>query len=211
MSYIDSDVDTSTFSSHSISVSGINLKVHGLNELKNLIFSFSAVVILMIPNSTIEFLTDYNYLYGFLPHLGTQEDMKPLSNTIVSHIHSHAFPCTFPILTVTLDHRNHGSRLTDVTQNHGWKEKDILSNTDLLNPNHATDMYCIQLGTALDVLLLIDLLPLYLQTLVRKVASHATTAIKWKWGVVGVSLGGHSTLLAVFNGRVAPLLSCMEA
>jgi hypothetical protein len=72
-----------------------------------------------------------------------------------------------------IDQRNHGERLLDQDQNRG-KE----------NPNHAKDMYAIQLGTAWDVSYLTQTIPLYIPTIRR-------------WGVVGFSLGGHASLLSL--------------
>jgi hypothetical protein len=69
--------------------------------------------------------------------------------------------------------RNHGTRMVSDIQNHG-KQK---------NPNHPMDMYSIQYGTALDISYLIDTIPLYFD-------------IK-RFAVMGFSLGGHATLLAL--------------
>ncbi|KAJ3009209.1 hypothetical protein HKX48_008092 [Thoreauomyces humboldtii] len=81
-------------------------------------------------------------------------------------------------VVVSFDQRNHGTRLLQPVQNESWGKG---------NPNHAWDMYALQQGTACDASFLIDHLPGYLG---RDVTS---------WGVFGVSLGGHATLLALAN------------
>ncbi|KAJ3091799.1 hypothetical protein HK102_013390 [Quaeritorhiza haematococci] len=82
------------------------------------------------------------------------------------------------LLVFAFDQRNHGTRLLDEKANFSWREG---------NETHAMDMYSIQLGTARDVSFLIDTLPMFLEFRPRK------------WGCIGVSLGGHATLLAVAN------------
>ncbi|TIA88526.1 hypothetical protein E3P99_02557 [Wallemia hederae] len=56
------------------------------------------------------------------------------------------------LILVSLDHRNHGSRLIDKLHNKGWPD----------NANHFMDMFAIQQGTSRDVSYLIDYLPAYL-------------------------------------------------
>lgn len=88
-----------------------------------------------------------------------------------------------------IDHRNHGERLLDQLQNEG-KDK---------NPKHAIDMYSIQLGTAQDLGFLIEVLPLYISGL-----GYSST----RWGVLGFSLGGHSSLLAA--SQIERLTVCVS-
>ncbi|KAH7102882.1 hypothetical protein BKA62DRAFT_699064 [Auriculariales sp. MPI-PUGE-AT-0066] len=75
--------------------------------------------------------------------------------------------------------RNHGSRILDAKANDAWdktKEKD--------NVRHA-ELNLLSAGTARDVSFVIDFLPAYLfPSGERRIV---------QWGVVGVSLGGHSS------------------
>jgi len=80
------------------------------------------------------------------------------------------------VVAVTFDHRNHGKRVIDPLQNANLS----------LNPNHVTDMYAMQLGSARDVTFLVDILP------IKYNLTHAS-----KFGVVGISLGAHSSLLVM--------------
>ncbi|KAF8550163.1 alpha/beta-hydrolase [Imleria badia] len=88
------------------------------------------------------------------------------------------------LIIITYDHRNHGKRLVDPLRNEGW-HKDPTRN----NPQHAVDMYTIQTGTAHDLTFLIDHIPAYLYPQVERNIVE--------WGVAGISLGGHSTWIAL--------------
>ncbi|KAF4574275.1 hypothetical protein EYR36_005608 [Pleurotus pulmonarius] len=81
---------------------------------------------------------------------------------------------------VAIDLRNHGRRLVDEQANMSWSEG---------NPNHALDMYGIQLGTQRDLSHLIDFLPSYLFPSGERIIEQ--------WGVAGISLGGHTAWLAL--------------
>jgi hypothetical protein len=61
------------------------------------------------------------------------------------------------------------------------------------NVSHAVDMYSIQVGTARDVSFLIDFLP----SVVFPKGERTVT----DWFIAGISLGGHSTWLAMAHGE----------
>ncbi|MBW0548067.1 hypothetical protein O181_087782 [Austropuccinia psidii MF-1] len=88
------------------------------------------------------------------------------------------------LILVTFDHRNHGHRLIKSIANQAW---------DQGNHSHALDMYSIQLGTAQDVSFLIDFLPAYLFPSDQRKISN--------WGLIGISLGAHSTWLAAAHDK----------
>ncbi|KAF8806085.1 alpha/beta-hydrolase [Phlegmacium glaucopus] len=98
---------------------------------------------------------------------------------------------------VTLDHRNHGQRLLDAKANNAWTET-------VSNNLHAMDMYSIQTGTAQDVSFLIDFIPAYF-------FPHDDCKVD-TWGVAGISLGGHSTWIALSTDpRITlgiPIIGC---
>ena len=103
----------------------------------------------------------------FLLHGRTSKrhDLKSIAQGIVKR-GSH-------IVVFSIDQRNHGSRLVDKLRNETWSNG---------NPTHHLDMWSIQLGTMKDVEFLIEMFPLY------------GYALK-EWGVCGISLGGHVSLL----------------
>jgi len=82
------------------------------------------------------------------------------------------------LISIAFDQRNHGTRVVDKAKNGGWE-----------SPTHVIDMYSTQLGTTHDISYLIDLLPAVLG---KRPLSY---------GVVGVSLGGHVTLLSMANEK----------
>lgn len=88
------------------------------------------------------------------------------------------------LIVVAFDHRNHGTRLVDQQRNLAWS-KDPAKNND----QHAVDMYTIQTGSAEDVSFLINHLSSFLYP------SGERTIVEW--GIAGVSLGGHSTWIAL--------------
>ncbi|KAL1659443.1 Alpha/Beta hydrolase protein [Schizophyllum commune] len=105
------------------------------------------------------------------------------------------------LFVITLDQRNHGARLIDPRANKGWS-----SNPAEHNPRHALDQYAIFDGTAHDVFHLMNYLPAFLfPNDERKITEY---------GYSGISLGGHSTWLAVANDpRLTigiPIIGCPD-
>ncbi|GJJ08657.1 hypothetical protein Clacol_002876 [Clathrus columnatus] len=124
---------------------------------------------------------------------GSASDLDSLVSNIFEHIASYGSSDT----ELLVDHRNHGTRLVDAIGNKDWKEN---------NEKHAIDMYAIQVGTASDVSTLIDFLPSYLfPNDERKI--H-------EWLLSGISLGGHSTWIALKNDpriRIGiPIIGCPD-
>ena len=76
-------------------------------------------------------------------------------------------------IAIAIEQRNHGRRLVDGRVNGDW------------SLSHAADMYGVFLGTASDVVTLIDMLPARLGLTSDRI------------GMTGVSLGGHATLMAM--------------
>lgn len=94
-----------------------------------------------------------------------------------------------PLIVVTLDQRNHGSRQADSIRNLAWREvpgSDPTGppGTELTNPSHALDMISTFTGTASDVSHLVDFLP----SLLFPHDEHTVA----RWIALGISLGGHA-------------------
>lgn len=90
------------------------------------------------------------------------------------------------LIVVTFDHENHGSRLKDKTLNYSWK-KDSKRH----NPNHAMDQWRMMQAAAQTVTGLMDVLESHLFD--RPVVDI--------WGVLGFSMGAHSSYLVAANGK----------
>ncbi|KAI9221399.1 Alpha/Beta hydrolase protein [Blastocladiella britannica] len=112
---------------------------------------------------------------------GSQRDMAPVARALAT-----LASATLPIVAVTFDQRNHGGRMVREDANNGWPTDPA---RDDGNQMFAFDMYSIQQGTATDVSFLVDHLPARL--------GFDTFADPTEWGVIGFSLGGHASLLAV--------------
>jgi len=108
------------------------------------------------------------------------------------------------LIVVTLDQRNHGTRLLNAKQNDMWNRND----PEKHNETHAVDMYAIQVGTARDISYLIDFLPAYL------FPYGLGPGHEIEWLIAGVSLGGHATWLVLRNEpRVnigIPIIGCAD-
>ncbi|THH16654.1 hypothetical protein EW146_g4015 [Bondarzewia mesenterica] len=122
-------------------------------------------------------------------------------------------------IVIGFDHRNHGHRLVDPLGNKSWKA-DQEANEH--NARHAqvshfltplpqsaevrTQVTEFHSGTARDISFLIDFLPSYL------FPNDENTIVTW--AVAGISLGGHSTWLALRNDpRIAigvPVIGCPD-
>ena len=93
---------------------------------------------------------------------------------MVSHCHDYCRDLAgMGFIAIALEQRNHGRRLIDKQVNGGW------------SPTHAADMYGVFLGTAMDVVTILDMMPARL--------GFTTDRI----GMTGGSLGGHATLMAM--------------
>mmetsp|Transcript_7798 Transcript_7798/g.9384 ORF Transcript_7798/g.9384 Transcript_7798/m.9384 type:complete len:289 (-) Transcript_7798:798-1664(-) len=81
-------------------------------------------------------------------------------------------------IAVTFDNPNHGLRKIDGAQNNSWVKG---------NQTHSVDMYAQILQTISEVSLMIDFLP------------HKIGVMCSSVGVLGISQGGHATLIALAN------------
>ncbi|KAG0700571.1 hypothetical protein DFH29DRAFT_1054639, partial [Suillus ampliporus] len=105
------------------------------------------------------------------------------------------------LIVVAFDHRNHGRRLVDKQRKFQWS-KDPKKNND----QHAVDLYTIQTGLAQDASFLIEHLPSFLYP------SRERTIVEW--GMSGISVGGHSTWIALSReSRLKigiPIIACPD-
>jgi len=122
--------------------------------------------------------------------LGSVQDVYDYCRDLVQDSHC--------LLVVALDQRNHGKRVVDLKCNEGW-----VNRIEPSNKHHAIDMYANQLGTAKDISLLMDFLPAKL---------GLTSSKEIRFGVTGISLGGHASLLTMAIDRrisvCASLIGC---
>ncbi|EPQ54128.1 hypothetical protein GLOTRDRAFT_78065 [Gloeophyllum trabeum ATCC 11539] len=141
------------------------------------------------------------FLHG---RLGSAVGLEPHVQTLFQELHHlrETNANLHPLIIVTFDQRNHGTRLADPKANEAWNKKDLESH----NERHAIDMYSIQTGTARDVTFLIDFLPAYIFPREERTIAD--------WAVAGISFGGHSTWIALKSDkRIStgiPIIGCPD-
>jgi pimeloyl-ACP methyl ester carboxylesterase len=113
------------------------------------------------------------------PRLGQQESMNGIANTMINEWNGRTRNLqtknTPGLIAVSLDQRNHGSRMVDPIANADWRSGD---------EQHAQDMFSAYHGTQLDTSQLITYLPAYIfPRNEHAIVDHM---------VLGISLGGHS-------------------
>lgn len=127
------------------------------------------------------------FLHG---RTGSAKQLEPLTKSLLDAIAKQGEgrgpnSSSTDLVLVTLDHRNHGTRLVSEVSNYAWKGEPHE------NPRHGIDMYSVQLGTARDISFLVDVLPAYLFPNGERTVAN--------WAICGISLGGHSTWLTLRN------------
>ncbi|KAG0165343.1 hypothetical protein DFQ28_008925 [Apophysomyces sp. BC1034] len=90
------------------------------------------------------------------------------------------------LIVVAFDHVNHGTRLVNKRANFGWKQEPQE------NPTHAFDMWSMVQGSSATVSTLIDVLEYY----IFEPQEQSRVEV---WGVIGFSLGGHTSLITAAN------------
>ncbi|ORY75759.1 Alpha/Beta hydrolase protein [Protomyces lactucae-debilis] len=138
-------------------------------------------------------LTILFFLHG---RLGQYQDNLRHFQSILTHHAHHKRQCDSSLMLCSFDQRNHGHRHVSERANTTWQDTPG-------NPLHAQDMHAIQVGTARDVVLLMDYLPAYLTTHTIK-----------RYLCAGISLGGHATWLALqLDTRLIagiPIIGCPD-
>ncbi|OZJ02745.1 hypothetical protein BZG36_04665 [Bifiguratus adelaidae] len=117
----------------------------------------------------------------FIMHgrMGSAQGLEPFCTALTKT----KAPSSEYLVLIAFDHPNHGSRLLDKKYNLTWAEG---------NDTHGLDMWATQYSTAADVSHLIDVVPGYL-------FPNFDRNPVVRWGVCGISLGGHSTYLAMIR------------
>jgi len=141
-----------------LTIAGLHCTIHGLTNLS--------------PSQSSP-ITIISLLH---PRLEAQSYMFPIAAHVLSQLPAGT------ALTLSLDHRNHGTRLADAAQNNAWRQG---------NPTHAVDMFGTYQGTASDLSQVLDYLPSYLFPRGERRIGRCV--------VVGVSLGGHSAWLSLLH------------
>ncbi|KAF4614061.1 hypothetical protein D9613_007674 [Agrocybe pediades] len=120
-------------------------------------------------------------------------------DSMAKSIHEHGTKKSrLDLFIVTLDHRNHGNRIVESVANNTWTEEKN-------NVKHALDMYSIQSRSS-------STLPwfYFMQSYLFPMNERRIEA----WGIAGISLGGHSTWIALAqDARITvgiPIIGCPD-
>ncbi|KAI7856401.1 hypothetical protein BDC45DRAFT_437620 [Circinella umbellata] len=122
-------------------------------------------------------------LHGRLQNMSKMEDICQAlcslnNNTTERHL-----------IVITFDHPNHGGRLVHKLGNQDWGKNGQG------NPFHAQDMWHMYNESSNTVSSLIDIVEDYLFGPTQQSRVQV-------WGVMGFSMGGHSTFVAAANGKI---------
>ena len=190
---------TAEISVHTYCIAGIQVHIYGLNQLRAL----------LDPNSSC--LTSLSILHTLHPRLQTHAYMAPIIRKCLS---DHYYPggstntanaITSGLLGVSFDQRNHGTREVSPLANYTFTSpRPPHPHAHDPNPTHAMDMLGIYAGTTLDLGLIIDLLPSYLEFHYNPPSSTAAAPYIslpqiTQHIALGVSLGGHAAYLAALH------------
>jgi dienelactone hydrolase len=158
-----------------LTIAGLHCTIHGLTNPSTTTPSPSPITIISLLH----------------PRLEAQSYMSPIAAHILSQLPAGT------ALTLSLDHRNHGTRLADAAQNNAWRQG---------NPTHAVDMFSTYQGTTSDLTQVLDYLPSYLFPRGERRIGRCV--------VVGVSLGGHSAWLSLLHdakvSAAAVVIGCAD-
>lgn len=183
------EFDASSYSKDEYLIGGITTYVYNASQLTpyiNLVnekFSKHAG----ITDRSILEQVPVKFLYLIHQRGGDYTFTESAAYTILKQYYQKASDKEVPLVCVTFDNRNHGARLVDDVRNRGWK----------VNDTHGVDMMSIVDGNVADLKLVMDHLPGYLNLEARlspQLKQAHNTVIKYRNGIGGYSLGGHTVI-----------------
>ncbi|RPB21262.1 hypothetical protein L211DRAFT_851626 [Terfezia boudieri ATCC MYA-4762] len=194
---MDAAAAPSDISAHTYCISGIQVHVYGLDQLRALLDPPSS------SSSPSSRLTSLSILHTLHPRLQTHAYMAPIIRQCLDdHYQPHA-ATTSGLLGISFDQRNHGAREVSPLANYAFTSPRLPHpHAHEPNPTHAMDMLGIYAGTTLDLGLIIDLLPSYLEFHFNPpstTAPYIPLPPITQHIALGVSLGGHAAYLAALH------------
>lgn len=177
---------------HTYCISGIQVHIYGLDQLRPLLSPSPCLASLAV-------------LHTLHPRLQTHAYMAPIiRHCLADHYHLPGATPTSGLLAISFDQRNHGTREVSPLANLAFSSPPPphpLAHQP--NPTHAMDMLGIYAGTTLDLGLIIDLLPSYLEFHYNPPSAapdaHIPLPPITQQIALGVSLGGHAAYLAALH------------
>ncbi|KAI5955735.1 hypothetical protein KGF54_001237 [Candida jiufengensis] len=200
------DYNKDSFSKVTYNIGGIDTHVYNSDILTPYIESFNNE--LQHPTHEIPI----NVLYLLHQRQGDYKYTESIAYNILEQFYSKKSNLEtgdIPLICVTFDLRNHGSREIDSLKNHGWDK----------NKTHGVDMISSIMGNVIDLKLIIDFLPTYLNldSLLNLDFKQRNTHYKIKFEniISGYSLGAHTifrfineypNLIKIIN----PVVGCID-
>lgn len=170
---IQFDVDLSKFSKKEFNIGGISTYVYNSEAIAPYVKSLG-------PNPDLDSI-QLNFLYLIHHRSGNYVYTEATGIKILENL---KLDSSVPVIPVTFDIRNHGSRVVDVLKNSSWKSG---------NDTHGLDMIsCIQ-GTIYDLKLIMEFLPSYLNLDSLRGKQMREKGLKFKYFniLAGYSVGAH--------------------
>lgn len=127
---------------------------------------------------------DVNVLYLIHQRGGDYTYMEAIAQRVIEQVEN---KLDAPTIAVTFDIRNHGQRLVDELKNHSWRSG---------NDTHALDMISCIRGTELDLKLVMEYLPGYLdlEGKLHEDLKDADVKIRYRNILSGYSMGAHTVI-----------------
>lgn len=168
--------DPDLFSKTEIIIGGIRVFVYNTEKLHQYVKNFDSKE---IENAEIPI----NILYLLHGRSNDSTHTESFGYKIAERYYNNKTKIDIPLIFVTFDARNHGPRMVEHKKNLTWKEG---------NNTHGEDILSIIDGTVLDLKLIMEYLPIYLN-LELNVPNLRNFEFKFNNIISGYSMGGHTT------------------
>lgn len=170
------DFDPELFSKTEIIIGGIRVFVYNTEKLHQYLKHFDSKD---VTSSEIPI----NMLYLLHGRSNDSSHTESFGYKIAERYYNNKTKIDIPLIFVTFDARNHGPRMVNKEKNLTWKEG---------NNTHGEDILSIIDGTVLDLKLIMEYLPIYLN-LELNMPNLKKFEFKFNNIISGYSMGGHTT------------------
>lgn len=179
--------DPKSFSKREIFIGGVDTYVYNDSLLIPYIENFNAQAESTIEGGHNLKELPINVLYLVHQRGGDYTLTESIAYKTLKEYYEKKEDARIPLICVTFDNRNHGSRNVNESSNKSWKGG---------NKTHGVDMISMIKGNVDDLKLIIDFLPSYLnlEPHVSPSAKKFDTKIKYNNILSGYSLGGHTVI-----------------
>lgn len=161
-----------TYKPQTVNIAGLNVNIFNTEKLPDYISKAKKA-----PHAEE---VRIHVLYLLHQRTGSSEYTNAIATHILEHLSEKS---DIPVVAVTFDLRNHGSRTVDAHKNNTWAKG---------NESHALDMVSSLHGNVADLKTIMDFVPSYLD--LEPLVANDDLPIKYVNAVSGYSLGAHTTI-----------------